>query len=165
MNEVKVAVGKSIFAKTQVHLRQEIAQQNLYLHKILTGKFAPQLPHYARLENFDTIRNHLNQIEFIQGYVEDACEKYGLFDVFNLSNIFEYLPVAACQSVSEKLCKHARPGARFAYWNLMVPRNLSSYHPEHLQHNQFLSEQLTAIDNGFFYHRFQLDIRNSWINN
>lgn len=159
MNEVKVDVGSTIFNKTENHLQQSFAQHNLYLHCILTGHFAPQLPFYARSENFDAIRQRLDRIQFVQGYAEDACNAYGQFDGFNLSNIFEYLPLDSCKKVSQKLIEHSTKGARFAYWNLMVPRNLASYHPDYLQHDSALSNQLTNQDSGFFYRCFQLDIR------
>lgn len=157
MNEVQVSVGRYIFGKAEQHLQQEQMQRNLYLHHILTGRFEPQLPLYAREASFEHIRNHTQRIVFFKGYAEEACKQYGPFDAFNLSNIFEYLPADVCRTIAEQLTTAACPGARFAYWNLMVPRSLSALAPQHLRRDNDLSDAFTAADQGFFYHRFQLD--------
>lgn len=41
---------------------------------------------------------------------------------FNLSDIFEYMSPAAHEAAYRSVLDCARPGARIAYWNMMVPR-------------------------------------------
>ena len=48
-------------------------------------------------------------------------------DRYNLSDIFEYMSEANFHCLLEKLVRHARPGGRLAYWNMLVPR--SAPHP------------------------------------
>lgn len=158
MNEVKVSVSKYIFGKAENHLQSKIMQQNHFLHNILAGTFEPQLPLYARKENFGRIKANLSRIVFFKGYAEDACREYGPFDAFNLSNIFEYLSAEISTGIAQQLCGASKPGARFAYWNLMVPRSLAALYPEKLQRNNEVADRLGATDKGFFYHRFHLDI-------
>ncbi|MGL5889744.1 MAG: DUF3419 family protein [Bacteroidia bacterium] len=157
MKEVKVSVGKYIFGKSETHLQNKMMQQNHFLHHILAGYFEPQLPMYARKENFERIKKNLNNIVFFKGYAEDACREYGPFDAYNLSNIFEYLSAEVSTTIAQQLCASSKPGARFAYWNLMVPRNLANLYPEKLQRNDKVSDDLGKNDYGFFYHRFHLD--------
>lgn len=157
MNEVKVSVSNYIFSKAESHLKRTDMQRNHYLHHILAGTFEPQLPFYARRENFDVIKKNIEQIIFVKGYAEDAGREYGPFDAFNLSNIFEYLPTDVCKQVAQQLASVSKPNARFAYWNLMVPRSLAQLHPERIQRNTEISDQSTEKDYGFFYHRFHLD--------
>ena len=47
------------------------------------------------------------------------------FDGYNLSDIFEYLDPETSAAVYGRLLDAARPGARFAYWNMLVPRRLA----------------------------------------
>jgi S-adenosylmethionine-diacylglycerol 3-amino-3-carboxypropyl transferase len=157
MKEVKVTVSEYIFGKAQSHLVKPEAQQNLYLHHILAGTFAPQLPLYARKEYFDVIRGNLDRFVVFKGYAEDAIRSHGKFSAFNLSNIFEYLPSDACRTIGENLCGGATENAKFAYWNLMVPRRLSALLPGQLQYDEMRSNALMQKDNGFFYRQFILD--------
>ncbi|MCU0433010.1 MAG: BtaA family protein [Bacteroidia bacterium] len=158
MKEVKVSVSKYIFGKAEIHLQSREMQKNHFLHHILAGSFEPQLPLYARKENFERIKSNLSRIVFYKGYAEEACREYGPFDAYNLSNIFEYLSAEISTGIAKQLSAASKPGARFAYWNLMVPRNLAALYPEKLQRNETLSDRLSAGDKGFFYHRFHLDI-------
>ncbi|MDQ3109430.1 MAG: BtaA family protein [Bacteroidota bacterium] len=157
MNEVKLSVSQYIFGKAENHLVKADAQKNLYLHHILTGTFAPQLPLYARAEHFEIIRRNLDRFVVFKGYAEDAIREHGSFSAFNLSNIFEYLPSDTCKAVAQNLCAGATPNARFAYWNLMVPRKLASLLPDQLKYDEAESNALMQKDNGFFYRQFILD--------
>lgn len=154
MNEVRVTVSRYIFGKAENHLKQEQAQRNLYLQYILTGNFGSRLPFYARRENFEKIRERLDRIVFFEGYAEEAIREHGPFSVFNLSNIFEYLPSETCAGIGRKLAEGASQNSRFAYWNLMVPRKLSGMLPGLFQFNKERSQSLGAKDQGFFYHQF-----------
>ncbi|HLG04481.1 MAG TPA: DUF3419 family protein [Bacteroidia bacterium] len=157
MKEVRVKVSEHIYKKAEKHLKSNLAQSNFYLRRILTGEFAPRLPFYARKENFHAIRENLTRIVFVHGYAEDAIKKHKRFTAFNLSNIFEYLSETQARAVSEDLVSGAEKGARFAYWNLMVPRNLSSLLPGQLEKEDALSRELSERDLGFFYLGFNLD--------
>lgn len=159
MREVKITVSKYIFEKAEKHLCKKEAQENLYLQHILTGKFEPRLPYYARAEHFETIRKNLGRLILFEGYAEDAIRRHGPFSAFNLSNIFEYLSPEITKKVAGDLLTGSSAGARFAYWNLMVPRKLSAIFPEQIGGNTAASDQFTEADNGFFYHRFNLDVK------
>ena len=157
LKEVKVPVSEFIFNKAEKHLMKQQAQHNLYLHHIMTGHFEPQYPYYARREHFETIRKNLDKFFMYKGYAEDAIKKFGSFSAFNLSNIFEYLSVDVTKNVAGGLYKGASRDARFAYWNLMVPRRLSSLLPDEFVYDETLSKMMTERDAGFFYHSFNLD--------
>jgi S-adenosylmethionine-diacylglycerol 3-amino-3-carboxypropyl transferase len=137
-------------------LQRQEAQNNLYLHHILTGEFGKQVPHYARREHFETIKQNIERIQFVQGYAEEAA---GTFHAFNLSNIFEYMPREIAEATVTKLAAKSEHGARFAFWNLMVPRSLENLVPTQFRYEREQSEQFTKNDNGFFYHRFLLETR------
>jgi S-adenosylmethionine-diacylglycerol 3-amino-3-carboxypropyl transferase len=129
------------------------------LRFILTGKFGDNLPHYARPEIFQTIKNNLDRFEIFHGLAEQAFQKFGTFDYFNLSNIFEYMDTGLFNDVAGNLKSNSLKGAKFAYWNLMVNRRMSEIFEHDFAHNQKLSETLTTKDTCFFYNSFIVDER------
>jgi S-adenosylmethionine-diacylglycerol 3-amino-3-carboxypropyl transferase len=121
----------------------------------LTGHYGDLLPFYAKEENFEKIKANLDRLEIDYGYAQDAAIKYGKFDRFNLSNIFEYMDPDVFQITAQSLLECALPGARFAYWNLMVEREMSSkvYGLEKVVDREHWAER----DKGFFYMKFVLE--------
>lgn len=146
MEEVNLNVGRYIFEKTSDHMSSALAQKNHFLDFILRGSFTIELPHYARKENFNTIKTRIDRLTCFQGKVENAKTLGLKFDAFNLSNIFEYLPMEYCKDISNSLEQLATKNATFVYWNLMVNRNLSNMNKsfEDLELNE-------TKDLGFFY--------------
>lgn len=156
LEQVKLNVGEFILGRASDHLRSTECQQNEFLEFIWTGAFVHNLPHYMRAGNYERIRMNIGRLHTFEGLAEAAFREHGSFDRFNLSNIFEYMPADVFATVARDLVDHANTGARLAYWNLMVPRQLSSMDGR-LVHDEALSAQLTKRDKGFFYRGFHLD--------
>jgi S-adenosylmethionine-diacylglycerol 3-amino-3-carboxypropyl transferase len=152
--QVKIPVGEFIFQKAERHLCSTAAQHNHILRFNLTGHFGDTLPDYAQPENFEKIKARLDRLHLHLGMAESAVERFGRFDCFNLSNIFEYMDEAVFRVVGAQLLAGANPGARFAYWNLMVPRNLVNLFPDRLSHDAEACQKWTTEDRGFFYNQF-----------
>lgn len=96
-----------------------------YVARMLTGNYPPHLrPRYLRPEQLAVIRERLDRLRLVQGTADEVGQSAlaGPFDGFNLSNIFEYAAPEAHENWYGALAKRARPGARFVYWNLLVPR-------------------------------------------
>lgn len=159
LKEVRVPVGKTIYSKAGAHLQQVAAQTNPMLRYSLTGSFGDLLPHYLQPENFLLIRERMDRLKTLKGYAQDAIATYGQFRYMNLSNIFEYMSTELFQETATQLAEGLEKGGRLAYWNLMVPRHLSTVAPDKLKELQPLSSQLTSEDKGFFYHCFLIDER------
>ena len=156
LEQVKLNVGEFILGRASEHLRSTVCQQNEFLEFIWTGTFERNLPHYVRAGNYERIRTNIRRLHTFEGLAEAAFREHGHFDRFNLSNIFEYMPANVFASVASDLVDHANAGARLAYWNLMVPRQLSSVDGR-LVHDEAMSAQLTKRDKGFFYRAFFVD--------
>ena len=90
---------------------------------------------------------------------ESAFPTYGKFDAFNLSNIFEYTTPEAFETLAGSMAAGANPGARFAYWNVLVPRALSSARPHAFKNRLDTSLDDSIPDKGWHYSRFLLDER------
>jgi len=157
-DEVKENVGKYIFAKAEKHLVNPIALSSEFLRFIMMGNYNNLLPHYMRHENFIKIKENINRLIFIENFADKTILEFEKFDCLNLSDIFEYMDDNSFRAVVDNISKGCNPGARFAYWNLMVNRKLSDIRPEKFTHNLDLSKELTLKDKGFFYNRFIIDV-------
>ncbi len=153
LKEVDVKVGAFLLDKANAYLSSTACQKNWMLRYILRGDFAGSLPHYAKAENFEIIKNNIDKLHLQKGLVEDAIRKHGKFDAFNLSNIFEYMDTSTFTAVGSKLIEGSNSGAKLAYWNLMVPRSLS----QAFLAIREMQNSITLIDKGFFYKSFHVD--------
>lgn len=124
---------------------------NPYLHWILTGTHGAALPFALRPEHFSTIRDRLDRIELRLGPIESVLDGCPPVDGFGLSDIFEYMDVAAFHVLIERLIGVARPGARLVYWNMMAPRRAAEHFPDRLRRLEPLEQRLRQTDNAFFY--------------
>lgn len=134
---------------------------NPYMTWILTGTHRDALPHALRAEHFDAIREALDA-----GRLELHCESLealmdrgvvaGL-DRANLSNIFEYMSPENATALLGRLCDASRPGARLAYWNMMVPRRGAEYLPGRLRALGEVSRDCFLRDKAFFYRDFVVE--------
>ncbi|WP_257667757.1 BtaA family protein [Parapedobacter tibetensis] len=154
LQEVEVQVGSTIFNRAERHLTTVAAQHNFMLHYNLIGNFGNFLPHYLLPENYIRIIPNLHRLQVFEGYAEDALDKFGRVDYMNLSNIFEYMDTDTFRQVADRLVDGLNPKGKMAYWNLMVPRRVSSVFPDKLTYLSELSTRLTESDKGFFYERF-----------
>jgi S-adenosylmethionine-diacylglycerol 3-amino-3-carboxypropyl transferase len=126
---------------------------NPYVAWILTGTHGDVLPHALRAENFETIREHLSRLEWHLASIESLTERGVVTGISraNLSDIFEYMSEEGATALLSRLADAARPGARFVYWNMMVPRHGSTYLPRRLRALPELSRRLFLADKAFFY--------------
>ncbi len=152
-NEVKVPVAEYIFGKSKDHLSSVECQSNYFLHFILKGHFGKDLPYYARKENFETIKGNIDLLKIELNSVENIDFKYQRFNKFNLSNIFEYMNNEEFHDITQKLIGKADIQSRYAYWNLMVNRDMTEISKESATMNYS-----NYIDKGFFYKSFHSNL-------
>ena len=79
------------------------------------------------------------------------------FDAFNLSDIFEYMSDDIFKNIAKEMLEYANPKARFAYWNMLVTRQIAEIFPDEINNLKELSENLYAKDKAFFYKAFYID--------
>lgn len=144
--------------QTDYALTELPAHDNPYLRYILTSKFASALPHYARREYFDAIRAHLDRIRFVKGTPDELAAEYeSAFDFFNLSDIFEYMDEALCRQCADSIFRLAAPGAKVAYFNMLVPRSLAELLPDEFEAHDDEAAAIFAENRAFFYRAFRVD--------
>ena len=143
---VEGSVAERIFKRAEYALTELAPHENPYLTFIFTGNYRDVLPRYLR--ELDAVRANLDKLTLVQGSIEDAAQ--GMFDGYYLSDIFEYIDPATTSAIFGRLLEHANPKARFAYWNLLVPRHGTGV-------TRLDSEALFARDMAFFYSAFVLE--------
>lgn len=149
LKEVNIKVSDYLLQKANAYLSSSSCQNNWMLRYILLGKFDGLLPHYVQEKNYKSIKQNISKLRIVNGLVEDAVDKFGKFDVFNLSNIFEYMDIKTFNHVSSSLLNSSEEQAKMAYWNLMVPRMIS--HTYENVHRCIVDKN---DDKGFFYRDF-----------
>lgn len=157
---VEGSVADRLLARTKHALTTLDTSQNPYLQFILHGEYIDALPFSLRPENYDKIRENLDRIEFRQVAIEKFIANFeGKINAFNLSDIFEYMTQESMDTLYEKMLQKAANGARFAYWNMLVPRECSAPLREkyHVKACEDQNARFLQKDKAFFYSKFYLD--------
>ena len=154
---VEGSVAERIRGRADYALTELPTDTNPYLRAIFTGNFAGALPDYLAPERWDALRAGLDRLTLYEGPIDAAAGELGPFDGFNLSDIFEYLSPEICRAVYGRLLDASRPGARFAYWNMLVPRRRPEEFAARVRSLDDEAKRLFARDLAFFYSAFVLE--------
>ncbi|HEV8579695.1 MAG TPA: DUF3419 family protein [Thermoanaerobaculia bacterium] len=156
---VEGSVAERILSRAEYALTVLPTHANPYLEYILRGNFKSSLPPYLRPDVFPEVKRNLDRLTLFEGPIDEAAREHRRegFDGFNLSDIFEYLDPAASAAIYGRLLETARPGARFAYWNMLVPRRLAETQPGRVRALDAEVKSLFARDLAFFYSAFVLE--------
>ena len=154
---VEGSVAERILRRTEYAFTVLPTHSNPYLNFIFTGRFGSTLPRYLDPARYAQLRAGMDRITFVRGAAQDVAVSHGPFDGFNLSDIFEYLDETTCAAVYETLLGAARPAARFAYWNMLVPRRRPEATAGRVRSLTERAEALFAVDRAFFYSAFVLE--------
>jgi S-adenosylmethionine-diacylglycerol 3-amino-3-carboxypropyl transferase len=148
-------VATRILARTRYAFTALPTESNPYLAYTMTGNFRDgALPRYLRPEHHAAIRSRLGRVRLERGGVEAAP---GLFDGFNLSDVFEYMSPSEHERCYAALLDHARPGARIVYWNMLAPRSRPESLAARARPLDALAGELHARDRAWFYQRLHVD--------
>jgi S-adenosylmethionine-diacylglycerol 3-amino-3-carboxypropyl transferase len=156
-DHVKGSPSDHVAALTRKALVEQDPSSNPYLHWILRGSHGEALPRAWTEERYETIRDRLDRLEVRLGTVESLAEEGIKADAFNLSDIFEYMSPEAHEKAYGTILAAARPGARIAYWNMMVQRRVPKVHADKVTTNAELEAKLKPLDKAFFYSDFVIE--------
>lgn len=156
---VEGSVATRILERTRYALTELPTHENPYLEYILTGNFGRTLPRFLRPGPFVALKERVDRVTLYHGPVQEAARSLARdgFDGFNLSDIFEYLDSDTCRSIYASLLDAARAGARFAYWNMLVPRSCPDELADRVRPLREEADRLFAQDLAFFYSAFRLE--------
>ncbi len=152
-------VAAPVLERTRRALRELPTHDHPYLTYLLTGSFGATLPDYLHPERHAAVRAGLGRLELRQTSLEECAASLarGSLDAFNLSNVGEYVSSEAFQELLCALLPAAAPGARFAYWNLFVPRQAQGRALTRLT-PQPAAQDLGRRARAFFYARLVLEV-------
>ena len=150
-------VAERILSRTKYAFTELDTHSNPYLNFIFTGGFGATLPPYLDPRRFGALRDAMSRVTVVCAPAQEAAQRHGPFDGFNLSDIFEYLDPPTCASIYGTLLDNARPGARFAYWNMLVPRRRPDALAQRVRSHDARARELHARDRAFFYSAFVIE--------
>jgi S-adenosylmethionine-diacylglycerol 3-amino-3-carboxypropyl transferase len=150
---VKGSVAERIFQRAEYAMTELAPHANPYFTSIFTGNYGEVLPRYLR--DLDALRANLEKLTLVRGSIDEAAT--GRFDGFYLSDIFEYVDPATHAAMYERLLGAANSEARFAYWNLLVPRRVPPQFASRVRELREIADALFAKDQAFFYSAFVLE--------
>ena len=150
---VKGSVAAHILSRTRYALTVLDPVDNPYLQWILTGRHTHALPFALREENFERIRENIQNLQWHPMSIEQYLKQHDREPIrcFNLSDIFEYMSADAYQKLLQKIIDASLPGGRLAYWNMLVPRKSPDIMIHKIKPLSQLSDQLFRADKAFFY--------------
>lgn len=151
---VDTNVANEIYNRAEKQLKNPNCSYNHILRFALTGNYGNLLPHYLKEENFNIIKLNIDNIVIKEGFIDD----YINYDInyVNMSNIFEYLDNNTFKELATKIYNNSSKNTKFAYWNLLVDRDLSEFAELNFDTDASVSNY---YDKGFFYKKHILSIR------
>jgi S-adenosylmethionine-diacylglycerol 3-amino-3-carboxypropyl transferase len=156
---VEGTVSDHILKHTRYALTELNPAENPYLQWILLGHHGTALPYALREENFDAIRDNIDNIEWHLLSIEEylAQHKDVTIHKYNLSDIFEYMSEDNFHQLLELCFNASVTGGRLAYWNMLVPRSRPDSMKHQIKPLRELANQLYQKDKAFFYSAFVVE--------
>jgi S-adenosylmethionine-diacylglycerol 3-amino-3-carboxypropyl transferase len=156
---VEGSVAERLLQRTNYALTKLNPVENPYLQWILTGRHVTALPYALRPEHFEAIRDNLDCLELHCTSIEQVLDTLpaASIDRYNLSDVFEYMSTADYHQLLSRLVEAGTPGARLAYWNMLVPRSRPAAMAAQLKPLVPLAQRLFEADKAFFYSTFVVE--------
>jgi len=156
---VEGSVANRILSRARHALTEIDPTENSYLQWIMFEEHPQALPCALRPENFETIRDRIDRLEWHCRSIEDFLPEFGpkSIDRFNLSDIFEYMSIDNYESLLKLLVNSARSGGRLLYWNMLAPRSRPEHMSDHLRPLAESAHNLHWHDKAFFYNALVIE--------
>lgn len=154
-------VGGYFFDRFRYACTELPLADNFYLASFLLGRYRDFAsgPAYLRPHNADRLRGLVDRVDVVTGELEQhvGARPPGSYSKLNLSDIFEYMSADAAAQLLGALARWLRPGARIAYWNLLVPRSSNAAQHPRLTPLADQAHDLWKRDRSWFYRAFHLE--------
>lgn len=160
--QVEGAVADRFLERARHALTDLPVDRNFFVQWMLGGGFRDleQAHPYLSTEGHAALKAAADRVRLVHASLEEFLEKVppGSFSAFNYSNLFEYVPAAHHRRLLELTIRAARPGARVAYWNLLVDRHRPPELADRLERREDEAAALLSRDRAFVYGGFQLEV-------
>jgi S-adenosylmethionine-diacylglycerol 3-amino-3-carboxypropyl transferase len=159
--QVEGGVGERFLERAEHVLTKVPIADNYFVRWILTGSHGDlETAHpWLTTAGHAGLKPVTDRVRLVHASLEDFLERCepGSFSAFNYSNLFEYVPDAHAQRLLELTARAARPGARIAYWNLLVDRETGPGLRDRIERRGAQAERLGSTDRAFFYKAFRVE--------
>jgi S-adenosylmethionine-diacylglycerol 3-amino-3-carboxypropyl transferase len=160
--QVEGGVGDRFLARAKHVLTEVPVADNYFVRWILTGEHGDlERAHpWITTPGHAALKASADRVRFVHASLEDfllRCDP-GSFSAFNYSNLFEYVSAEHAARLLELTVRAARPGARIAYWNLLVDRSRPPHLADRIEVRADLAARLAATDRAFFYKAFRVEV-------
>lgn len=160
--QVEGAVADRFLARARHALTDLPIRTNWFVNWMLAGRFPDlETAHpYLSTDGHARLSAAADRVRFVHASLEDFLQSVppGSFSAFNYSNLFEYVPAEHHERLLELTIRAARPGARIAYWNLLVDRHRPERLADRLERREADAARLLSQDRAFVYGGFQIEV-------
>jgi S-adenosylmethionine-diacylglycerol 3-amino-3-carboxypropyl transferase len=156
------SVGEAILRRARHGMTEVPVETNHFLEFILSGRFSDleNTHRYLSEAGFAALKGGLvDRLRIVHADLWEhvPAQDEGAYSAFNLSDVFEYVSEGAYVDQLHALLRVSRPGARLAYWNMMVPRSRPESLADRLEPDPDRAAELHHGDRAFFYGNFNLE--------
>lgn len=155
------AVSQSFLARARGVFTGLPVRDNPYLQWMLLGRWVhPEAePRWISRAGHARLLEAASRIELVYASLDEhlAGVGDGTYDGANLSDLFEYLTPEHTAALLAELARASSPGARLAYWNLLVDRRRPPSLAHRLEPLDDLASRLFARDRAFVYRAFRVE--------
>ncbi len=158
--QVQGDVGGRFLDRARHALTEIPVQTNYFLRWMLTGNHGNlETAHpWLTTDGHGKLNAAAERIRFVHAPLEEFLGAGQKFSAFNYSNIFEYVPALHHAALLSRTADAAVPGARIAYWNLLVPRSCPPELAPRIERREAVAAALLAGDRAFVYGGFNVEI-------
>lgn len=136
-------------------------KESTFLAYIMFGNYCcGNLPPYLRRQNYETIRQRLNRIQIVTASAENYFTSLpdDSISKFNFTNIFEWMPYEAFESLLKETIRIARNGSVITYRNLLVPRSRPESLARWIKPENECAQELHKRDLSFIYRAYHVEL-------
>lgn len=157
------AIGQQFLERTRRAMVESSPRENHFLQYAMLGRY-PDLEHgpvYLRESSFDRLRQLVDRIKIVRGDLEGylhTLEPDSLSALY-LSDLFEWVSAEHHETMLRAITGVTRPGARWVYWNLLVPRSRPDSLADAIEVHDQRARELHQRDLAFVYGCFHLESR------
>ena len=116
-------IANFLYKRVEKGFFNVLNKDNPYIQIPLCGSFI-SLPFYLKEENYMMIKKNIHKLVYLEGDFSIIKDLDLAFDYFNLSDIFEYVPISKFLEYTEIIYDKASDNARLIFWNMMVKRKI-----------------------------------------
>ncbi len=158
---VEGPVGEEFLRRCEHALTNIPVRSNPYLQWMVLQDFVDVercSRSYLTRQGFEALQTARERVTLVHSDIEGYLQgEVGRFDAFNFSNLFEYVSAEHHEALLSLSADNANPGARLAYWNLLVPRSRPESLADRIERDSPRGTEMLSRDRAFVYGGFNVE--------